>query len=91
MGILKRIKGRVVAGLGAVREEGRHPGGPVDRGDFRDPELSRDALESPQETPVPATTESGAKKSPGGQDYWFLDEDAEGWDQTNPSSDDEKD
>lgn len=87
MGILKRIKGRVVAGLGAVREEGRHPGGPVDRGDFRDPDLSRGAPETPEEAPLPTATAPQATKSPGGQEYWFLDGDAEGWDQTNPTAD----
>jgi hypothetical protein len=49
--------------------------------------LSRGAPETPEEAPLPAATEPEATKSPGGQEYWFLDGDAEGWDQTNPIAD----
>ena len=91
MGILKRIKGRVVAGLDTLRDEGRHPGAPIDRGTFRDETIKRDTDESPESPALSDVSGAKTKPSPGGQEYWFLDGDAEGWDETNPVPDAEED
>jgi hypothetical protein len=94
VGILRRIKGRVSAGVGLVRdgiqavnEEARHPGGAP--GYKREVvEEAAGALES-RETPV--SERPVEEEAPGGGSFWFLDGENDGWEETNPGSSENRD
>ena len=85
MGLLKRLKDKVKAGLGAVTEEANHPGRPpshrVDHSVFHRDEAARLAKEAAD----PARKKNGAEDKP-----WYLDGENDGWDDVNVQPDDKK-
>ncbi len=94
MGLLKRLKDKVKAGLGAVTEEANHPGRPpshrVDHSVFHrqsNPEESlRDgAARIAKEAADPARKKNGAEDKP-----WYLDGENDGWDDVNVQPDEKK-
>ena len=98
MGLRDRLKGRLKSirdGVKEIHEEARHPGRPAPH---MVPRNKLWAAEEGKSPPPPAEKSSSPEIDPykrkaavkEDQEFWFLEGDNEGWDQTNPTPENEK-
>lgn len=95
MGLRDRLKGRLKSireGVKEIHEEARHPGRPaphmVPRNKLWAAEEGKSPPPSPEQAAAPEIDpfkQKAAVKED--QEFWFLEGDNEGWDQTNPTAD----
>ncbi len=78
MGLIRRIARKVKKGLDDIKDEANHPGRPAGHRESENP-----YWEKPEDKP-PADEKTSQKS-----DFWFLDGDNDGWDDTNPTDDKE--
>lgn len=106
MGILGKVKGSIKRRMeavrdvvGAVQEEAKYPGRPQPHMAARNPLWGGESGAAPTErepaAPPPidpyASPTRGEEEAPGGGDFWFLEGETEGWEQTNPGKKEDKD